>query len=150
MEQAVYKLLTLNRNSMISAFQKLKKLKGLSCIIYPPDMDNQPYNQQYEEGRRMSIFGLEDLADYEIKEQYSDKLLIFNLFQEGFAGQDEFDAFSSTAYCLSLAQDRLPLQTLIEINFYGRKMFMKVDDHKGLCPSVTDQLLIKNTLVAAT
>lgn len=90
------------------------------------------------------------MADYEPEEYYEDKLLIFNIFQEGYMGDDEFDSFTSNAFCLTTMKDRLPLQTLIEVNFYGRKVFYKVDDHRNLTPSVTEQLFIKNILVPAT
>lgn len=149
MEQAVYKLLTLNKNAATSVFNMLKKIKGLQCKIYLPSIDNQPVNQ-YETGRNRSIFGLEALADYESEEYYEDKLLIFNIFQEGYMGDDEFDSFTSNAFCLTTMKERLPLQTLIEVNFYGRKVFYKVDDHRNLTPSVTEQLFIKNILVPAT
>ncbi len=149
MEQAVYKLLTLNKNAATSVFNMLKKIKGLQCKIYLPSIDNQPVNQ-YETGRNRSIFGLEALADYEAEEYYEDKLLIFNIFQEGYMGDDEFDSFTSNAFCLTTLKDRLPLQTLIEVNFYGRKVFYKVDDHRNLTASVTEQLFIKNILVPAT
>lgn len=149
MEQAIYKLLTLNKNAATSVFNMLKKLKGLQCKVYLPSIDNQPV-QQYEAGRKRSIFGLEALADYEQEECYPDKLLIFNIFQEGYMGDDEFDSFTSNAFCLTTMAEKLPLQTLIEVNFYGRKVFYKVDDHKNLTPSVTEQLFIKNILVPAT
>ena len=149
MEQAVYKLLTLNKNAATSVFNMLKKIKGLQCKIYLPSIDNQPVNQ-YETGRNRSIFGLEALVDYETEEYYDDKLLIFNIFQEGYMGDDEFDSFTSNAFCLTTMKDKLPLQTLIEVNFYGRKVFYKVDDHRNLTPSVTEQLFIKNILVPAT
>lgn len=149
MEQAVYRLLTLNKNAANSVFNMLKKIKGLQCKIYLPSIDNQPVNQ-YEAGRNRSIFGLEALADYEPEEYYEDKLLIFNIFQEGYMGDEDFDSFTSNAFCLTTMKDRLPLQTLIEVNFYGRKVFYKVDDHRNLTPSVTEQLFIKNILVPAT
>lgn len=150
MLDSVYKLLTLNRNAAISTFKLLKKLKGLDCIVWIPARDAQP-SKQYEEGRRGSIFGYEDLVAYEEYESYADTLLIFNLFQEGFAGMgDDFDTFTSNTYCLTLGSERLPLQTIIEINFYGKRMNYKVDDHKSLYPSVVEQLFIKNILVPAT
>lgn len=149
MEQAVYRLLTLNKNAATSTFNMLKKLKGLSCIVRKPALQTQPV-KQYETGANHSIFGLEDLTDYENWESYEDKLLIFNIFQEGYAGGDDFDTFTSNTFCLTTNEEKLPLQTIIEINFYGRKMFYKVDDHKNLTPSVVEQLFIKNILVPAT
>ena len=47
-------------------------------------------------------------------------------------------------------KEKLPLQTLIEINFYGKRMYYKVDDHRNLTPTVTEQLFVKNILVPAT
>jgi hypothetical protein len=97
-----------------------------------------------------TIFGLEDLTDYEDWESYEDTLLLFNIFQEGYVGMDEFDTFVSNAYCLTTMQEKLPLQTLIEVNVYGRRMYFKVDDHRNLTASVTEQLFVKNILVPAT
>lgn len=149
MEQAVYRLLTLNRNAAMSAYKMLKRLKGLNCVVRKPSIEAQPV-RQYEEGHRGSIFGLEDITDYEEFEKYPDKLLIFNIFQEGYAGDDEYDTFIANTYCLTPATEKLPLQTLIEVNFFGKRMNFKVDDHRGLTPSVVDQLFIKNILVPAT
>lgn len=149
MEQAVYKLLTLNKNAANSVFNVLKKVKGLKCVIRKPAMYAQPV-KQYDAGTHHSIFGLEDLTDYEEWESYEDTLLLFNVFQGGYAGGEEFDSFTTDTYCLTHLKDKLPLQTLIEVNFYGRKMFYKVDDHQNLSPSVTEQLFIKHTLVPAT
>ena len=150
MEQAVYRLLTLNRNAALSVFNLLKKVKGLRCVVTIPEKGNQPV-KQYEEGRNASIFGLEGRVDYDHRERYNDKLLIFNVFQNGKAGYEEFDTFvTSETFCLTTADEKLPLQTKIEINFYGRKMYFKVDDHDYLSPSVVEQLFIKNILVPAT
>ena len=149
MEQALYKLLTLNKNAATSVFELLKKVKGLKCIVRKPALDTQPV-KQYEVGQNHSIFGLEDLTDYEDWESYTDTLLLFNLFQEGYPGEEEFDTFTSNAFCLTTFKEKLPLQTIIEVNFYGRKMFYKVDDHRNLTPSVVEQLFIKNILVPAT
>ena len=65
-------------------------------------------------------------------------------------GDNDFDSFNTEAYCLTRADETLPLATIIEIDFYGRKMYFKVDDHRNLTPSVTEQLFIKNILVPAT
>lgn len=149
MDNAIYKMLMYNKNAVTSTFEKLKNLKGLNCIVTKPVENYQPYGQ-YEEGRKGSIFGLEDLVELDHEQSYPDKLLLFNLFQEGSIGYDDFDTFTDNTYCLTLYQDRLPLQTLIEVDLYGRKMFFKVDDHRNVSPSVVDQLLIKNILVPAT
>ena len=47
---AIYKLLTLNRNACISTFNKLRRLKGFDCKVILPQEENQ------------TIFGLEDLV----------------------------------------------------------------------------------------
>ena len=149
MIDAVYKLLNLNRNAAKSAYKMLKRIKGLECVVRIPALDSQPY-KQYEAGKNGSIFGLEDLVEYEDFEEYMDTLLIFNITQEGYAGVDDFDTFESGTYCLTLAEEKLPLQTQIEVNLFGKKMTFKVDDHKTLYPTVVDQLFIKNVLVPAT
>ena len=149
MEQAVYRLLTLNKNAAMSAYRMLKRIKGLKCRVFKPQVDYEP-RRQYEPGRNGSIFGLEGRTDYDDNESYEDTLLIFNVFQEGYAGYDEFDTFTTNTFCLTTADERLPLQTEIEVNFYGKKMWFKVDDHKTLSPSVVEQLFIKNVLVPAT
>ena len=56
----------------------------------------------------------------------------------------------TNTFCLTRVKDQLPLQTQIEVNFYGRKMYYKVDDKKNLTPSVTEQLFIKHILVPQT
>lgn len=149
MEQAIYKLLTLNRNAAISVYNMLLKIKGLKCTIWLPDIQNQPV-QGYEPGQQHSIFGLEGLVDYDQNPGTETTLLLFNVFQNGYIGTDEFDTFKSDIFCLTLFNNYLPLQTLIKVNFYGKYMYFKVDDHQGLTPSVTDQLFIKNLLVPAT
>lgn len=149
MEQAVYRLLTLNRNAAMSTYKLLKRVKGLKCIVKQPDIYTEP-RKQYEQGRNGSIFGLEGRADYDESESYEDTLLIFNVFLEGTAGYDEFDTFLPNSFCLTTTEERLPLQTLIQVDFYGKKVWYKVDDHKTLIPSVVEQLFIKNMLVPAT
>lgn len=149
MEQAIYKLLTLNRNAAISVYNLLLKVKGLKCTIWLPGFENQPV-QQYEPGEQRSIFGLEGLVDYENYPSTCKVLLLFNIFQNGYIGTNEFDTFKTDTYCLTLFNDYLPLQTLIKVNLYGKYMYFKVDDHQGLTPSVCDQLFIKNILVPAT
>ena len=69
MEQAVYKLLTLNKNAATSVYELLKKLKGLKCVVRKPSIMTQPVSQ-YQPGTNRSIFGLEDLSDYEDWESY--------------------------------------------------------------------------------
>lgn len=149
MEQAVYRLLTLNKNAAMSAFKLLRRIKGLKCVIRKPALDTQPY-RQYEEGRRGSIFGQEDLVDYENWETYNDKLLIFNLFKEGYAGWEDYDTFGGDIFCLTPTEEKLPIHTEIEIDMYGKHMTYRVDEHMTLSPTVVDQLFIKHKLVPAT
>ena len=73
-KDAIYRLLQLNKNTSVTTFKRLRKIKGLDCYIHPPVT-----NGGVTEG---SIFGLEDLVEYEDEDIYSDKVLIFNLFQE--------------------------------------------------------------------
>ena len=146
---SIYRLLTLNKNAADSVFERLKKIKGLKCIVRPPARESQPF-RQYEPGKLGSIFGWEDKIQHENDESYEDTLLIFNIFKEGYAGENDFDSFNTEAYCLTRANEKLPLSTIIEVDFYGTKMYFKVDDHKNLTPSVTEQFFIKNILVPAT
>lgn len=147
--QSIYRLLTLNKNAANSVFERLKRIKGLKCIVRPPMPDVQPF-RQYETGKLGSIFGWEDKIEHETEESYEDTLLIFNAFREGYMGDNDFDSFNSDAFCLTRAKETLPLSTILEVDFYGRKMYFKVDDHRNLTPSVTEQLFIKNMLVPAT
>ena len=132
----MYNLLRLNKNISLSVFNTLKALKGLNCIIRKPV-------------EKSSIFGLEDLVEYDEKVYTEEKLLLFGLFQEASQGMQDFDAFIE-AYALTTYKERLPLQTLITVNFCNREMSFKVDDHKNLFPSVCEQVFIKNILVPAT
>ena len=145
---AVYKLLTLNKNAADSVFERLKKIKGLRCIVREPAPETQPF-KQFEPGQFGSIFGWEDKIEHDEK-GYKTTLLFFNIFKEGFVGSDEFDTFQTDTYCLTRYKDKLPLGTHIEVDFYGRKMYYKVDDHKNLTPHMTEQLFVKNILVPAT
>ena len=138
MEQAIYRMLTLNRNATISTFNRLLRVKGLKCTIIRPQNDVMPY-RQYEEGRRGSIFGMEDLVEYEETEIDYDRLLIYNLFKEGYAGSNDYDSFvSNDTFALTLAENKLPISTLIEVNFFGKYFNLKVDDHKSLFPGVVE------------
>lgn len=132
----MYNLLRLNKNISLSVFNTLKTLKGLNCTIRKPV-------------EKSSIFGLEDLVEYDEKIYTEEKLLLFGLFQEASQGMQDFDTFIE-AYALTTYKERLPLQTLITVNFCNREMSFKVDDHKNLFPSVCEQLFIKNILVPAT
>lgn len=145
---SVYRLLTLNKNAANSVFERLKKIKGLDCIIREPRSDMQPF-KQFEPGQFGSIFGMEDKVET-MEKGYPMRLLLFNIFKEGYPGDNEYDTFNTEAFCLTKNEDRLPIGTNIEVNFYGRKMYFKVDDHRNLTPHVTEQLFIKNILVPAT
>ena len=147
---SIYRLLTLNKNAVISTYKRLLEVKGLDCTLEMPAKDAIPFHQ-YEIDKKGSIFGLEDIIEYDDVVKGNRRLLIFNLFKEGTQGMDDFDTFTGTdTYCLTLYETRLPLQTIVHIEFYGRKMSFKVDDHRNLSPSVIDHLLIKNILVPAT
>ena len=138
MNHTIYNLLKLNKSLSYSTFNILKKLKGLKCKVKKPLIKND-----------VSIFGLEDLVEYDDKIYTEEQLLIFGLFQEGSQGMEQFDAFNE-AFVLTLYQDRFPLQTQIIVDFCNREMSFKVDDHKNLYPSVCEQPFIKNILVPAT
>ena len=62
---------------------------------------------------------------------------------------EDFDTFID-AYALTLWEDKIPQQSLIEVQFCGRSMSFKVDTHRNLMPSTCEQLFIKNMLVPAT
>ena len=133
----IYKLIKVNKNTATKVFKRLRKLKGLRVKITPPVNHSG------------SIFGLEDIVEYEEKTSYKTKLLLFGIFQEASQGMQEFDTFIE-AYALTTYKQRLPLQTKIEVNFCGRRMTFKVDDHRNVSPSLCEQLFIKNMLVPAT
>lgn len=147
--QAVYKLLTLNKNAADSIYERLLRLKGMECIVRKPVKDAQPF-RQHEVGKYGSIFGWEDKIEHDPDEARPTKLLMFNLFKEGYAGGNDFDSFGGDSFVLTRAKETLPLGTIIEVNFYGPKMYFKVDDHRNLTPTVVEQLFIKNILVPAT
>ena len=131
----MHKLLTLNRKAALILFNTLLRLKGLYCDIYNPETNE-------------SIFGLDDsIISYPgLPNKTDEKLLIFNLFQEGYIGAGDFDPFIQETYILTKYADALPLQTKVVINFLGRQLTMKVDDQKNLFPTTQEQLFVKNTL----
>lgn len=136
MKDSIYKLLQVNKNTSLAAYERLRKLKGFDCTVKIPTSEG-------------SIFGLEDLTEYDESNTHRDKLLFFNLFQEASQGYDGYDSFIE-AYALTTFKERLPLQTIVEVEFFGRTMAFKVDDHKNVSPSIHEQLFVKNILVAAT
>lgn len=145
---AIYKLLTLNKNAADSIYERLKRIKGLKCIVREPLPSMQPF-KQFESGQFGSIFGMEDKVEVREKGR-PETLLIFNIFKEGYGVGDEYDSFTTDSFCLTRNNERLPIGTQIEVDFYGKKLYFKVDDHKNLTPHITEQLFIKNILVPAT
>ena len=61
----IYKLIKVNKNTATKVFERLRKLKGLRVKITPPVNHSG------------SIFGLEDIVEYEEKTSYKTKLLLF-------------------------------------------------------------------------
>lgn len=133
---SLYNIMKMNRKAALSAYQRLKSLKGLWCDIYRPTTNG-------------SIFGLEDLVEYDEMVKERDKLLLVNLFQETEQGMEGYDTFID-AHIITSWDDKLPLQTLVRVDFCGRSMSFKVDHHRNVTPSVCEQLFVKNMLVAAT
>lgn len=136
METTIYNLLQKNRSLAIAYYKVLKKLKGFTCIIKEPITEG-------------SIFGKEDIVEYDEMISKKSRLLLFGIFQEAEQGMEEFDTFID-AYALTLWNERLPQQTIIEVEFCNRIMTFKVDTHRNVTPSTCNQLFIKNMLVPAT
>ena len=138
----IYKLLYLNRKASLAVFDALLRVKGLNCEIYEPMKDSG------------SIFGKEDIIGYDELAVKNKRLLIFNLFknERNKTGIGEFDPFyaQNEVFILTKCGDEFPIQTRVIIDFYGRKIAMKVDDHEDLTPTVGDGVFIKNMLVAST
>lgn len=132
----IYSVLNKNRKACLSTYNRLLKTKGLWCEVQIPV-------------ERESIFGLEDLVEYDELVTCRKKLLIFGMFTEGEMGMQSFDSFLD-CFVLTPYKERLPLQTQIQVEFVNRKFNFKVDTHRNLSPSVDQQLFIKNMLVAAT
>ena len=89
--QGIYKLLKVQKSLAISTYEKLKKLKGVDCIVKKP----------VEKG---SIFGLEDIVNYDELVAEPMKLLCFGLFKEGEDGMEEYDTFHD---CYALKKNYL-------------------------------------------
>ena len=136
-QDTIYNLLNRNRKASLACFKVLEKMKGLWCLVKTPISQG-------------SIFGKEDRVDYDEFVTKKKKLLLFGIFTEGTMGAEEYDTFIEGAYALTTYEDKLELQTIIEVNFCGRYMTFKVDDHKNLLPTTCEQLFIKNLLVPAT
>lgn len=137
MQGTIYNLFNANKKASLAVYKTLKKLKGFNCIV------KTPINQG-------SIFGREDLVEYDEFVKSEKTLLLFGIFGEGTMGGQDFDTFIDGAFALTLWDDKIPLQSLIEVNFCGRYMTFKVDDHRNLLPTTCEQLFIKNILVPAT
>jgi hypothetical protein len=133
--EPIYKILQKNRNASLSVFKRLVKIKGITCRIFIPTNGG-------------SIFGLEDLVNYNAVPDEEKKLLFFNLFQESFIGDYNFDPFVADVFFLTTFDDKYPLQTKIVLDFMGRELSFKIDDHKSLTPHIQEQLFIKNQVVA--
>lgn len=132
----IYKLLNANRNTSIALYNKLLDLKGIECTVQKPVKQD-------------SIFGLEDVVQYDELVKEKKKLLVYGIFQESEIGDTEFDTFIDS-YVLTLWEDKLPQQTLVIVEFCNRKMSFKVDTHRNISPHNCEQLFIKNMLVPAT
>ena len=133
---SLYNVLNLNRVAAIAAYKKLVNVKGLWCNVQRPVTNG-------------TIFGLEDLVEYDELVKQRERHLVFGIFQEAEQGMEGYDAFVE-AYVLTLWDNKLPLQTLIEVDFCGRQMSFKVDTHRNVMPHVRKHVFIKNMLVAAT
>lgn len=136
-ENTIYNFLSANKKAAIAAFKVLRKLKGLKCIVKTPISKG-------------SIFGLEDVVEYDEFVTKEDQLLIFGIFTEGTAGMEGYDTFLDGTYVLTLAKDKMPLQTQIEVRLCNLSMTFKVDDHKDPQPTCCEKLFVKNMLVPAT
>ena len=132
----LYNLMQTNRRAALASYKRLKDLKGLWCYIQPPTTSG-------------TIFGLEDLVEYDEDVKKRLKLLFFNIFQEGEQGMEGYDTFID-AYILTSWEEKLDLQTLVTVDLCGRSMSFKVDTHRNVTPTVCGHLFIKNMLVAAT
>lgn len=135
---ALTDFLTINRNMALKSFNIALNLKGLNCILVYPIENDSP-------------IGLDDsIVNYNETAPEEKKMLIFNLFQENFQGGNEFDPFIDDVFILTKYEDKLPLQTKVRILLGTRTIEMKVDDVRNLSPHVTEQLFVKNILVALT
>lgn len=136
---SIYKLLKANKQAAHAIYRVLLKVKGINCLV------NKPITKG-------SIFGLEDLVQYDELAAYEEKLLVFNIFQKGVTGSGEFDPFYSQNQTFILTPNdlQLPLQTKVSLDFMGKRLTLKVDDHQSLTPDVAEPLFVMNILVAAT
>ena len=134
----LYDFLNVNRKLAVAAYKIQRNIKGLNCIIEKPIQMN-------------SVFGMEDsLITYDEENPITGKYLVFNLFQEGMLGFEDFDAFIQNPYLLTLYEEKLDLKSRITVNFRGRDFKFVVDEIKSPTPHIENQLFSAHILVAAT
>ena len=134
----LYDFLNVNRKLAVAAYKIQRNIKGLNCIIEKPIQMN-------------SVFGMEDsLITYDEENPVTGKYLVFNLFQEGMLGFEDFDAFIQNPYLLTLYEEKLDLKSRITVNFRGRDFKFVVDEIKSPTPHIENQLFSAHILVAAT
>lgn len=134
---ALTNFLKVNRKLAIAAYKIQRNIKGLDCTIWKP----------YE---TKTIYGIEDsLIEYE-KACSQGKYLVYNLFQEGLIGCEDFDAFITNPYILTLWDEQLELKSKISIDFDGRVFSFVIDDRKSPTPHLKEQLFVAHILVPAT
>ena len=97
MQNTLYNFLNANAKVAKVAYNKLRKMKGLWCEIKTPMNTG-------------SIFGKEDLVEYDDFIKSSRQLLLFGIFTEGTMGGYDFDTFIDGAYALTLWDEKIPLQ----------------------------------------
>ena len=141
MQNSILHALTLNRKVALSCYKYLLRTKGMVCHLHFPA----------EETR--TIFGWEDIVAHEETDcpcGVCKRLLCYNIFQETEIGGEDYSAFMNDAYILTEYDNALPIQTLVDIEFFGNVLSFKVDSHQNYIPHIKEQLFIKNMLVPAT
>lgn len=134
---ALTNFLKVNKTLAIASYKIQRNIKGLDCTI------RKPYATK-------TIYGIEDsLIEYE-DSCTTGKYLIYNLFQEGLIGCEDFDAFILNPYILTLWDEQLELKSKVEVDFGGRVFNFVIDDRKSPTPHVKEQLFVAHILVPAT
>lgn len=129
--------LKVNKKLAVAAYNIQRNIKGLDCRIFKP----------YE---TKTIYGIEDsIIEYE-SFCSKGKYLVYNLFQEGLIGCEDFDSFITNPYLLTLWDEQLELKSKVIIDFCGREFVFIIDDRKSPTPHIKDQLFVAHTLVPAT
>lgn len=129
--------LTVNKKLATSAYKIQRNIKGLNCKIWKPF-------------KTETIYGMEDsLIQYD-NCPTTGKYLVYNLFQEGLLGCEDFDAFIVNPYILTLWEERLDIKSRVEIDFQGRTFNFVIDDRKSPTPHIETQLFVAHILVAST